>query len=228
MTPRTDDAPPAFEKRLDVRSLMVLASVFGRGYQRREMPRPCPIPATGPAVIAANHTSGLDPLAIQSTCPRPIVWVMTSEFYDLPSLRWFLKHVEMIRIDRESNDAAPWRQALRVLGEGRVVGVFPEGRIERTRELMPFGVGVSTMALRGNADLFPVYLDGRQRNTPMLEAYLWPQTPMIAWGDPIRVATDGGKRRRAKELTDDLQATIEAMRQKHEARRAKGRSVVST
>ena len=222
------DDLPSFERRLDVRALMGLAGIFGRGYQRREVVGTCQIPKSGPAVIAANHTSGLDPLAIQSACPRPITWVMTSDFYDKPALKWFLRHTQMIRIDQDAHDTGAWRQALRILGEGRIVGVFPEGRIEKTRELMPFGVGVSTMALRGNADLYPVYLDGRQRNTPMLEAYLWPQTPMVAWGEPIKVASDGGKRRRAKELTEELQATIEAMRQKHEAVRTKGRSVVST
>ncbi len=217
--------PQTYERRLDVRALMVVADLFGRGYQQRQLVGRCEIPATGPAIIAANHTSGLDPLAIQSTCPRPITWVMTSEFYDLPSLKWFLEHVEMIRIDREAHDTKAWRQALRVLGDGRVVGVFPEGRIETERSLMPFGVGVATMALRGKADIHPVFIDGRQRRTPMLEAYLTPQTPMIAWGKPISV-TAGNKRRRPQELTDELAASIRSLQETHTARRMKGRSLL--
>ena len=203
---------------------MGVAGLFGR-YQGRQVVGTCPVPPTGPAILASNHTSGLDPLAIQSALKRPVTWIMTSDFYDLPSLRWFLQHVEMIRIDRNASDPKPWRDALRVLSQNRVVGVFPEGRIERTPDLLPFGVGVATMALRAKADIYPVYLDGRQRNTPMLTAYLTPQTPMVVWGQPITIAS-GGKRRRPQALTDELYATIDALRQKHAARRAKGKSLL--
>ncbi len=102
--PRRPVTPP-FERRPDVRAMMVVAVAL-----RQRLPPPragrarCMIPQTGPAVIASNHTSGLDPIMIQASCPRPITWVMTAEFYDLPSLKWFLEHVEMIRIDRTTRD----------------------------------------------------------------------------------------------------------------------------
>ncbi|MEM7806921.1 MAG: lysophospholipid acyltransferase family protein [Planctomycetota bacterium] len=220
---------PDFEDRLDVRVLMVLTSLFGRSWQRREVPpgHACTVPLSGPAVIAANHTAGLDPIAIQSTCPRPIIWVMTAEHFDNPALRGFLTHVEMIRIDRTKRDAGAWRQALGALDRGHVVGVFPEGRIERTDDLMPFEDGLATMASRADVDIYPAYLDGRQRNTPMLSTYLMPQTPLVAWDGVVRVRDERGKRRKPRQITSDVVRAVESLKSKLEARRRKGKSLLS-
>jgi 1-acyl-sn-glycerol-3-phosphate acyltransferase len=224
-----DDSRPDFERRRDFRAIWVVAGVFGRAFQRRTIVpgHTCPIPLHGPAVIAANHTSGLDPIMIQSTCPRLITWVMTAEFYDLPSLNWFLKYVKMIRIDRTTRDTSAWKLALEALGRNQVVGVFPEGRIARTRDLLPFEDGVSTMASRGGSDIYPVYLDGLQRSTPMLDAYLTPQHPLVAWGRKVPIRTADDKRRKPREITAELKGRIDGLRQTHVGPRMKGRSLIA-
>ena len=195
---------PTYEPRPDVRFLLGVVGLYGRAFQNRRVLSPCTVPSRGPAVVASNHTAGLDPIAIQSTCPRPIVWIMTREYYDLPSLRWFLAYCEMIPIDRGGRDSAAWRAALKMLKAGRVVGVFPEGRIETTRDLLPLQTGVAYLAKRGGADLFPVWVDGVQRNGDMLGNYLARREPAIAWGDRVPAGTGKGR--------DDLQETTDALR----------------
>ncbi len=225
MPPDATNVPPS-ERRRDYRAIRQFVNFYGRAFQQRELHNPCPIPPRGPALIAANHTAGLDPIAIQSACPRIITWVMTSDFYDVPSLKWFMEYAQMIRIERGGNDSGAWRSAMRVLGEGRVVGVFPEGRIETTDELLPFDPGIALLAVRGGADIFPVYLDGRQRNTPMLNTYLAPQSPSLAWGEPIRLSAVGKGRGRLETLTAKLRDEVDRLRLAHPASRRRGRSML--
>ena len=216
-----------FERRRDYQAIRHFIALYGRAFQRREQHNRCPIPLTGPVLIAANHTAGLDPIAVQSTCPRPITWVMTSDFYDLPALKWFMQYTQMVRIERGANDSGAWREAMRVLGEGRVVGVFPEGRIETEDALLPFDPGIALLATRGKADIYPVYIDGRQRGAKMLSTYLQPQSPSLAWGEPVRLDDVGKGRGRLETLTAKVQEEVERLRARYPATRRAGKPLLS-
>ncbi len=205
--------------------MFAITRIYGHAYQQLHQRTPCTVPRQGPALVVANHTAGLDPTIIQATCPRPIAWLMTREFYDIPRLRWFFEWSRMIPIDVSGHDTTAWREAIRALKQGQVVGVFPEGRIERDDRLMPFQNGVALLAIRGGASLYPVYLDGLQRNTPMLESYLMPQYPSVAWGAPLPTGA-GTARKRLEGLTEELQERIEALRFRYPARRRKGRPIL--
>lgn len=213
-----------FERRLDFRALRALNRIYGIAFHQLHQHNPCPVPRQGPALIAANHTAGLDPVVIQAACPRPIVWVMTREYYDLPRLRWFFEWTRMVPIDVKGRDSRAWREAMRHLEQGRVVGVFPEGRIERSRELMPFQTGVALLAIRGGADLYPVFLDGLQRRTRMLHGFLAPRHPSIAWGEPLPARRIGPDRHRLTRLTAALTGRIEDLRRRYPAPRVRGQT----
>ena len=213
-------------RRWDYRLVYALNRLYLHGYHQLHQHTPCPIPRTGPALVAANHTSGLDPVIIQAACPRPITWLMTREFYDRPHLRWIFEWSRMIPIDVAGHDSRAWREAIRALKQGQVVGVFPEGRIEREEGLLPFQTGVSLLAIRGEADFYPVYLDGLQRRRPMLESFLLPQHPSVAWGPPLRTAGARTARRSLESRTAELQAVMEFLRARYPAPRQRGRPIM--
>ena len=228
--PSPGDATPRwrdFEHRLDYSALRHLAGIYARAFHRLHVHTPCPIPRRGPALIAANHTAGLDPVMVQATCPRPIAWIMTRDFYDRRGLRWFFEWTQMIRIDQEGRDAGAWRAAMRHLKAGHVVGVFPEGRIEREGKLLPFQTGIALLARRGAADIYPVYLDGPQRNVPMFQTFVHAQHPSIAWGAPLRVGRGNLARRDLGQLTRHLEQRVEKLREYLPAPRKRGRSMLA-
>lgn len=105
------------------------------------------IPALGPVLVVANHSCYLDPLLIAKVVPRKLVPMMTSVFYDLPSIRWAMEHLaEAIRVEASAyrRDVPEIGQAIAALDRGECVVIFPEGLLRRKpdRWLKQFGQGV--------------------------------------------------------------------------------------
>ena len=172
-----------------IRLLQAINVCYARIYHRLEVLEPCQLPRHGPAIMVCNHISGLDPLLIQSVCPRMIVWMMAEEYYQQWGLRQLFKQVDAIAVDRTHRDLSAMRFALSALREGRILGIFPEGRLEDTRQLLPFQTGVALMGIKMGVPIYPSYLDGTQRGRSMVLAYLQSQSATIAFGARIALGS---------------------------------------
>ena len=128
-------------------------------------------------------------MLLQAVIPRPIVWMMAREYYELKALRWVYEAIDAIPVDRNGRDSAATRAALRALAAGRVLGIFPEGKLETSRELLPFQTGVAMMAIRTGTPVFPAYLEGSNRGMEMLEAFVNPNDVRIAFGPKVELPT---------------------------------------
>src|SRR3954465_1626327 len=124
------------ENRPIIRVLQAIDVCFARIYHRLSVRRPQQLPQTGPAILVCNHISGVDPLLIQSVCPRMISWMVAKEYTKLPVMSWMFKQIGAIPVARSGRDLPSTRSAMRALHDGRVVGVFPEGRIQTSRQLL--------------------------------------------------------------------------------------------
>jgi 1-acyl-sn-glycerol-3-phosphate acyltransferase len=179
---------PSFEQSRRVRALVGLARLSIRCYHRVTVLTPANLPRTGAVVVAPNHTSGLDPLLVQSVLSRPIAWMMTAEYFDLPSLHWFFSRVGCVRVDRTKRDTSAVRESRRRLADGRALGIFPEGRIEKhDAKLMPLQPGAAALAAKAGVPILPVWIDGTMRPAPgtdakPLAAYLKSSTAALAFG----------------------------------------------
>jgi 1-acyl-sn-glycerol-3-phosphate acyltransferase len=175
------------EGKLTNRLLQTFNALVCRIYHQLNVISPCNLPRTGPAILICNHTSGLDPCLIQSVCPRMIVWMMAREYYNLKALRKGYEMIDAIPVDRGGRDMPATRAALRALEHGRVLGIFPEGKIETSHDLLPFQPGIALLANKSQAPVYPAYLDGSQRDKKMTVAVATPQRAFIAFGPPLAV-----------------------------------------
>ena len=89
--------------------------------------------------------------------------MMASEYYKIKAMKWMYELIEAIPVDRSGRDMAATRAALRALGKGHVLGIFPEGKIAPNRELLPFQSGVAMLAIKTKVPVYPAFLDGTQR-----------------------------------------------------------------
>jgi 1-acyl-sn-glycerol-3-phosphate acyltransferase len=177
--------PSRPEDRLSLKVLQAMNVCFSRIYHRIDLRSRLTLPRQGKAIIVCNHTSGLDPLLIQSVSRRLIVWMMAREYYDQKWLLPFFHLIEAIPVNRGRPDSASTRAALRALAAEHVLGVFPEGRIETSRELLPFHTGIALLAMRSGAPLYPAYLDGTQRGKEMGPAFVISNRASLRFGPPL-------------------------------------------
>lgn len=180
-------------------------------FHRLQVVTPCTVPAQGPAILVANHIGYLDPVLLQGACPRVITWMVATDFYHLPILHWFFRGIGAIPVQRSGRDLAATRAALRALARGQVIGLFPEGRIEPKRELLPFQTGAALLAARTGAPLVPVALEGTQRDRPLLEALLTPQSARVAFGSPVTWSAHDPSRQELEKITEQIQVAVRTL-----------------
>jgi 1-acyl-sn-glycerol-3-phosphate acyltransferase len=195
------------------RFLQGMNRFFARVYHHLDVYAPARLPANGPAILICNHTSGLDPHLIQSCCPRLITWLMAKEYYEIRGLKTLLDYVGVIPVTRSGRDMAATRAALRALEQGQILGIFPEGKIETSDELLPFQTGVAMMALRSKAPVFPAYLDGTQRNRGMTAGLILPHRARIAFGPEVAIDRAADDRPALDAATAAMQSAVESLRQ---------------
>jgi 1-acyl-sn-glycerol-3-phosphate acyltransferase len=104
------------------------------------------IPTKGAAVLVCNHVSFVDPVLLMAASPRPIRFIMDHRIFRMPVLGWMFRLAKAIPIaprhEDEATYEAAFREARRVLADGELLCIFPEGGITRDGSLQPFKGGV--------------------------------------------------------------------------------------
>lgn len=170
------------------------------------------IPHTGPLIVVANHTAGLDPILIQAGMrDLEIRWMMARDMM-IVELVQLWDWLRVIPVTRERpgaggrGDAASAREALRHLKQGGVLGVFPEGGIERPPGMLrPFAAGVGMLALKTGAPVLPVAISGPVYRPTAWGSFFRPSRSHVVFLPPVSYK---GTKMSAEEIAADLQRRI--------------------
>ena len=113
--------------------------------------------------------------------------MIAKEFYDFWVCRPFCRLIGCIPVRRDGRDLAAIRAALRALEEGRVVPIFPEGKILPTsgRELGEGKSGVAFIALHARVPVIPAYIRGTPETKNVWKALITPSRARVVFGPPI-------------------------------------------
>ena len=85
------------------------------------------IPLEGGVIIAGNHINIYDQFNLMMDLKRPIYYMAKKEYFDKKSIAWFFKSSGCIPVDRTGDTSKAKESALKVLEEGKALGIFPEG-----------------------------------------------------------------------------------------------------
>ncbi|NBC10655.1 MAG: MFS transporter [Planctomycetes bacterium] len=148
------------------------------------------VPHEGAVVLASNHTSALDPFALQAGLSRKVRWLMLTPYLLWPA-RPLWRAIEPIALDRDSSDSVKLRAVAQELRRGEVVGIFPEGGLQRSvRQLQPFQPGAAVMARLGKAVIVPAWVEGTPVAESMLRHMFQPSHTVVVFGEPWTPDTD--------------------------------------
>ena len=115
------------------------------------------LPAQGAAVLTCNHVSFIDPVLLMAASPRRIYFVMDHRIFKMPVLGWFFKLAKAIPMAPRSEDPvmyeAAFEAAAKVLRNGDLLAIFPEGGITKDGELQPFKGGLMKILENAKRDV---------------------------------------------------------------------------
>jgi 1-acyl-sn-glycerol-3-phosphate acyltransferase len=179
------------------------------------------IPRRGPALIACNHASYLDPIAnayaVLRAGRRPR-FLAKEELFRAPLLKWVFPGVRQIPVARGARDGVALDLAADALRAGEVVVIYPEGTVTRREDGLPMQgrSGLVRLAIRTRLPVIPMVSWG---SAPVWQktgkGSLRPRRPVwVRAGPAIGLATDGiaeGDADAVRRLTDQVMATLTTM-----------------
>ena len=132
-------------------------------------------------MLAFNHFSWIDPLAIGATCPRTIYYMAKSEAHRVPGLGQLIRAFGTFAVRRGESDREAVRMMRRTVAEGKALGLYVEGTRQRGGVLGEVKPGAAMVALQEDAPVVPATIYGSQHWR------LGNFAPVsIAWGEPRR------------------------------------------
>ncbi len=194
--------------------LLGFARVYAALWHRCTFNRRAGLPATGPALLVANHVSSADPAFVASGSERLLSFMLAREYEDLPLFRHVFRYAGCVAVRRNGRDWVGMRQALRRLQEGRVVCIFPEGGLSYAgRPRMGRGrAGVAWLALASGVPVIPVRIEGGPRTRSVGEAWFLPSRGVrVTYGRPLDLSGFRGRRRDRKTLTEATELIMRAI-----------------
>ena len=152
------------------------------------------LPKDGPAVLAGNHNSNLDALAMMSLMPlrllsklRPVAAM--DYFYSSKLRGWFadkIVGIVPVKRGRGKEGGNPLLLAGQALDRGKILVIFPEGTRGEPETLQAFKKGIGHLAkARPNVPVLPVFMQGLGKALPRGLALLVPFDVMVSIGEPL-------------------------------------------
>jgi len=131
------------------------------------------LPAEGPVILASNHLSFSDSIFLPLVAPRRVTFMAKSDYFTGKGVKgrltaFFFRAIGQVPVDRSGGAAsqAAIDTAMRILGEGGVLGIYPEGTRSPDGHLYRGKTGVARMALEAGARVVPVAMIDTEKIQP--------------------------------------------------------------
>ena len=172
------------------------------------------VPASGPAILASNHLSYSDWMFMPLTLPRRVTFVAKAEYFTTPGIKgWFQRKFfsgsGQVPIDRSGATAAEGalKAAKKILAEGELFGIYPEGTRSHDGRLYRGKTGVARLALENKVPVIPVAVVGTDVVAPPGKKFGRFTRPIVRFGKPLDFSRyDGMENDRyiLRSITDEI------------------------
>ncbi|MED4127090.1 lysophospholipid acyltransferase family protein [Shouchella miscanthi] len=165
------------------------------------------IPSEGGVLLCSNHISDFDPPLLGAFIHRQVRYMAKKELFDKKGIGKLLKGLGAFPVKRGGSDRESLRTALRILKEGDMVGLFPEGTRSKTGEIGNGLAGAGFFAGKSDAYVIPCVIIG---------PYQFRKRVILAYGEPIDMEAYRQQRVSAQEITDTIMTEIQRLKDKHQ------------
>ena len=164
-------------------------------------------PKEGGVLLCSNHIHNFDPMVVGIMAPRPIHYMAKEEIFSVPVLGNIVRKCNAFPVKRGFNDREALRTGLKLLKDGHVFGLFPEGTRSKNGELGKGLSGAGFFALRSTAAVVPCAIIGPYRSFRKLK---------VVYGQPIDLEEMRKEKASAEQVTELIMSKIEKLKKEHQ------------
>jgi 1-acyl-sn-glycerol-3-phosphate acyltransferase len=166
------------------------------------------IPSSGPVILAMNHIHWLDIPLASLRVPRITHYMAKAELFEVPLLGGFIRRVGAFAVRRGEGDREALRTGERLLAEGEILVIFPEGHRSGTGVLLKAHPGAGYIAMRSGAPVVAVAISGTQKAFKKFRP-----TVTVRYSRPFVIRQSGDRRTRdsLSLATDQIMYQIAAL-----------------
>ena len=176
------------------------------------------VPGTGPVIIASNHLSFSDSIFMPLVVPRKVTFLAKSEYFTSPGPKGLLKKLTFIALGQVPVDRSGGRRSeaaliagLRVLAEGKCLGIYPEGTRSPDGRLYKGRTGIARLAIESGAPIIPVAMFNTEKIQPTGTVVPKVMRVEMIFGEPMYFEGDSTDLLYLRDVTDQIMATIQAL-----------------
>jgi len=176
------------------------------------------VPASGPVIIASNHLSFSDSIFMPLVVPRKVTFLAKSEYFTSPGPKGLLKKLTFIALGQVPVDRSGGRRSeaalitgLKVLAEGKCLGIYPEGTRSPDGRLYKGRTGIARLAIESGAPIIPVAMFNTEKIQPTGTVVPKVMRVKMIFGEPMYFEGDSTDLQYLRDVTDKIMATIQQM-----------------
>jgi 1-acyl-sn-glycerol-3-phosphate acyltransferase len=174
------------------------------------------VPRKGGVLLAGNHLSYFDWLFVPLVMKRMVRYVAKAEYFEGGFKKFFFTNTGNVPIDRSGATAAEGAlmTAKRILNEGHIFGIYPEGTRSHDGKLYKGKVGVAVIALETGVPVVPVAVIGTDKLAPQGKKFGRWTRPTIKFGEPMDFSQYAGQhedREVLRKVTDEIMDRIQEL-----------------
>lgn len=176
------------------------------------------IPGTGPVILAGNHLTFIDSLVLSIICERQVSFIGKDEYVTGKGLKgrlmaWFFTGVGMVPVDRDgaNGGVAALMTGRRILEEGRMFAIYPEGTRSPDGRLYRGRTGIARLTLMTDAPVVPFAVIGTDKLQPGGTGFPRPGKVRVRFGEPMEFSRYEGMDRDRyvlRAVTDSVMAEV--------------------
>ena len=186
-----------------------LTDFYCWSWQRARRVGICTVPTEGPAIIAVNHNSTLDPFVLASGMPNRMPgYMIAREFTKIPIFRWMTEASECVPVSRSGVDTASIKAALRHLKAGKILVIFPQGRVQNPAEPIELQDGLALLAFRSGAPVIPAHVSGIDYSDAVVAPFLKRYHAVVRFGPPVDLSKWKGREKDRTAYHDVVQQVM--------------------
>ncbi|KKB38437.1 lysophospholipid acyltransferase family protein [Bacillus thermotolerans] len=163
-------------------------------------------PKEGGVLLCSNHIDNLDPPVVGITAPRPVSFMAKEELFKVPIFGKMVGNLNAFPVKRGMSDRDAIRKGLKLLKEGHVLGLFPEGTRSKTGEIGKGLAGAGFFALRTDAQVVPCAIVGPYKVFGKLK---------VVYGSPIDMEELRSRKASAEEVTEVIMSHIRRLKEEN-------------